>query len=654
MEKDLKVYAVRYFKKAERLEYRGIHKSVKAKEFYLEGMLSSKMVKLEYLNAALKLSIGENLLELKWKILYNMAEYYRNKNRPLSVNLYFKACEVIKLICMRIPEIFQMQCIKKNNAFLPFERLYSIKEPKALVKINNTKELISLFNYKGFGEIFSDKTLIKTARNLWKSSMASSIITVEDLLFNLKLDVNNNFILICKYLSKITLATKTFIIIDKHEQGLKVFSEDEDKQITVKIKAMLDRVRAEKNTILITSTEMMLGSEKAIIVAPILSGNTLLGYLYIESDEILNDINKDNLEECIKLNQFIGILIEKYEFKINSSLDKLTGTLARKAMEELLDDTIEISSKASESFSIIMFDLDYFKSINDRFGHLTGDDVLKKVCKIVLDSLDVDSSCGRFGGEEFVIILGRMDVLAAANFGEALRLKIDEAKILGEKSPVTMSMGVATFPLHGETQHQLIEKADQALYVAKKSGRNRCQSWEVEFSNKANVTNKLTGILTGNIVQDYRNVAVISEVINLIKLEEPLEEKIYKLLGRIIETIEAQSGILFLLKDKKIINTYSRKKLFEDWDETRMYNENMLNNVIITKKGRYCINWEENSSYDHLTELPDWPSVIIIPLINNGNLKGILYLSVPLRLKEFNFNDYNFVESLAQISTAMF
>ena len=79
----------------------------------------------------------------------------------------------------------------------------------------------------------------------------------------------------------------------------------------------------------------------------------------------------------------------------------------------------------------------------------------------------------------------------------------------------------------------------------------------------------------------------------------------------------------------------------------------MLHDVIATKQGRYCINWEESSSFDPLTTLPDWPSVIVTPLINSGNIKGILYLSVPLRVKEFNFNEYNFVESLAQISTAM-
>ncbi|MBC8059733.1 MAG: diguanylate cyclase [Clostridiaceae bacterium] len=653
MEKDLKLYATRYLKKAQIQDYQRVHKVVQAKGLYLKGMLSTGIGKLEYLNAALRLSIEENILELKWKILFNIAEYYRNKNKFYAVNYYFEACEVIKLISMKIPEKFQLKWIKKHNALLPFSRLFSIKEPKVLFEVKNIKELQLLLNYEGFNEILTDKALIKVARKLQPHSLPTNIRSVEDLLLNLGPDVKNNFLSICKYLSKITLATKTLIIIDKHEQGFEVFSEDENDQVTLKIKGILERVRDERNTILITSMDMMINNEKAIIATPILSGNTLLGYLYIESDKILNDINKANLEKCLKINQLIRILMEKYQLKINSSIDKLTGTMARKAMEELIEDNIKNSSNSNENFSIIMFDLDYFKSINDRFGHQTGDAVLKNLCKIVLESLNENSSCGRFGGEEFVIILPDMGAVAAVNFGEDLRQKIEGAKILGEKSPVTISMGVATYPLHGESQHELIEKADQALYVAKEMGRNRCQIWQKEFANKTNGINKFAGILTGNSVQDYRNVSVISEVINLIKLEESLDVKIYKLLGRIIETIEAQSGILFLIEDKKVTKTFSRKKFFENWSEIEIYDENILNNVINTGRGDCCINWEENSSYDPLTSLPDWPSVIVIPLINNGNIKGVLYLSVPLRIKEFNFNEYSFVESLAQISTAM-
>lgn len=655
IEKDLKLRAGRYLRKAEKEECEVIHKLVQVKGLYVKGMLISKGIeKLEYLNAALKLSIEENMLELKWKILFNIAEYYSDKNRFYAVNYYFEACEVIKLISLKIPVKFQLKWIKKNNALLPFDKLFTIKEPKAYFIVKNTEELNKLFSYDGFNEIFTDRTLVETARRVYSSSLPNNITTVEDLLFNLGTDVKNNFGLICKYLSKITLGTKTLIVIDKHEQGFKIFSADEDSHVTLKIKAVLDRVRREKNTILVTSMDMMLNNEKAIIAAPILSGNTLLGYLYIESDKIINDINKASLEKCLKLNQLIAILMEKYQLKINSSIDKLTGTLARKAMEELLEETIENSSNNVACFSIIMFDLDYFKSINDRFGHQTGDTVLKNVCKIVLEGLNENSSCGRFGGEEFVIILPNMGVEAALNFGEDLRVKIDEAKILGEKNSVTISMGVATYPTHGEMHHELIEKADQALYVAKEMGRNRCQVWEAEFSNKPNVANKLTGILTGNIVQDYRNVAVISEVINLIKLEESFEDKIYKLLGKFIDIIEAQSAILFSVEDNKITKAYSRKRSFESWSKIEDYNDDMINNVIATKRGKYCINWEENSSYDPLTALPDWPSVIVVPLINSGSIKGILYISVPLRIKEFNFNEYNFVESIAQISTAMF
>ncbi|MEK6195982.1 MAG: GGDEF domain-containing protein [Deltaproteobacteria bacterium] len=119
-----------------------------------------------------------------------------------------------------------------------------------------------------------------------------------------------------------------------------------------------------------------------------------------------------------------------------------------------------------------MADLDRFKAINDTFGHTAGDQVLKAVGDYLHGSIrDVDS-VGRYGGEEFVMLLPETDKAPARGLSERLRKGI-AALELGNLPQITISMGVATFPEDGRTVDELLQKADAALYAAKKKGRNR-------------------------------------------------------------------------------------------------------------------------------------------------------------------------------------
>jgi hypothetical protein len=155
--------------------------------------------------------------------------------------------------------------------------------------------------------------------------------------------------------------------------------------------------------------------------------------------------------------------------------------------------------------------------------------------------------------------------------------KIEEDKILGDKYPVTVSIGIASYPQHGQWKHELIEKADQALYIAKELGRNRSQVWSSEFSNKVKSTNILTGIISGNVVQDSRNVLVIAELIELIKSEASVKNKIYNALGRIIEITEAQNGFLFIVNDEKVVEKYEGRFLKRNGQKLKITIQSCLN-----------------------------------------------------------------------------
>ncbi len=159
-----------------------------------------------------------------------------------------------------------------------------------------------------------------------------------------------------------------------------------------------------------------------------------------------------------------------------SVTDHLTGLYNRRHLMELLQREFDRSVRYSSKLSIIMVDIDHFKHFNDRYGHLTGDMVLVKVAEELRNNLRKHDIIGRYGGEEFVIILPETDVRGAMTVAERYRKRISEKNFGSDKTPlrVTISLGVAGYPEHPiKDIDDLLRLADTALYKAKREGRNR-------------------------------------------------------------------------------------------------------------------------------------------------------------------------------------
>ena len=151
--------------------------------------------------------------------------------------------------------------------------------------------------------------------------------------------------------------------------------------------------------------------------------------------------------------------------------DPLTGVANRRKMETLLDGAIDRAHASGEPLSLAMLDLDHFKSVNDRHGHLVGDQVLIRVARVTAASLRGNDVVGRIGGEEFVLLLPHADADAAGAIAERVRQAIAAAGGGPAAPVVTASLGIATL-LPGEDAAALLHRADRALYAAKRAGRN--------------------------------------------------------------------------------------------------------------------------------------------------------------------------------------
>ncbi|MFS0556755.1 diguanylate cyclase [Brevibacillus sp. 179-C9.3 HS] len=148
--------------------------------------------------------------------------------------------------------------------------------------------------------------------------------------------------------------------------------------------------------------------------------------------------------------------------------DPLTGLTNRRTLEETMHQWIEEQT----SFSIIMMDLDRFKSINDTYGHQSGDEVLKHFAKIISSSLRPDDVSCRVGGEEFVVLVSHARADEAYQVAERIRHTLETStNPIGQ--PLTVSQGIAHYPSHSDSAEELMHMADEALYKAKRSGRNQ-------------------------------------------------------------------------------------------------------------------------------------------------------------------------------------
>lgn len=152
--------------------------------------------------------------------------------------------------------------------------------------------------------------------------------------------------------------------------------------------------------------------------------------------------------------------------------DQLTGLASRRCILSLLDHAM-----AREPVAVALLDVDHFKAVNDSYGHQTGDRVLRRVANAIVGALRSSGRAGRFGGEEFLLILQGAEIQASMAIAERVRGAVEASTPDGDEPPATISIGVA-IASEGESVEGLINRADRALYAAKIAGRNRVQAAE--------------------------------------------------------------------------------------------------------------------------------------------------------------------------------
>jgi diguanylate cyclase (GGDEF)-like protein len=209
---------------------------------------------------------------------------------------------------------------------------------------------------------------------------------------------------------------------------------------------------------------------------PLISFGQTLGVLTLHSSQ-RNAFRESELQSLESVADICANSIQNAHYvervKQLAYLDGLTGIFNRRFFELRIMEEIERARRYGTGMAVIMADIDQFKRLNDEFGHLLGDEVLRQVSSLFHQQLrKIDVVC-RYGGEEFAILLTQITTKQAIAIAEKLRRLVESFQFPGVPRTITISAGIAAFPAHGKTRDEMIRAADSGLYAAKQAGRNR-------------------------------------------------------------------------------------------------------------------------------------------------------------------------------------
>lgn len=638
------------------------------------------------INEALNLNEKYQSLRMEWKAYKALGDiFFEEKNNKSAYFYYTKAFNTLYSLFQRVPGKYKETFICSHYRLIPRERLLSMRlnylsEYRNYVKSEMNKKFCGNFNAtQFFFEIVNSEFFSLTEEAHSKNYIDNKALgKIKDIIVNLSNNHIQNLTQILEFLCKLTYADTGCILKYNDNMELDVFVKYSGGDTFNYYQYIIEQAAENPKGIFVSdlfnkrigNTDITLPGEiKAVICIPIHTTNTekkhfkekrkyssnsnldVKGYIYLSTNNIFNRFTWDNFDIINVLSKQAAIIIDNYNLKLVSSIDKLTGAYTRKHFENNIEVYINKACKSKQPLSFIMADIDKFKNINDNYGHQKGDEILSKVANIILSNIRSTDMCCRYGGEEFIIVLPNTGLEDAEIMAEKLRSAVENARLMGKTSSLTISLGISSYPKHSQLKDELIAKADQALYHAKESGRNQYSVWTPKMQKISKRMDSLAGIITGNVVQDQRNVLAILEINNIINSKISTEEKIYSILKKLTDIFEAEYCVLIkvLNSGSKKYKTYTHQKATFQLNNEDNYNQKIVEKAIKTQTGTYLLDWDNVNIIDSESGEPILNSVMVEPVIKNKSVKAVLYLSCSMTQKEYGFNELNFLSALGNI-----
>jgi len=647
-----------------------------------EGVLKENRI--EYFEEMLVNYADEILSETKWFLFKVLGDEHFIQNDYFSaISNYYSSLDIIRQLTEEIPIEYKEFYIYCDEVKLELKTKIN-RVQNRILGFDGGKQVFREIEIRRIDDFFDMNTIKKLVRN---NIILTSVRELYNMRFNIQLNSVNNLIenfgndelvnieLILKYCTQLFIAERGFIyIVDENNDIQEIISTDETQE-PPDLQRILKSIANVRNDLMASSVEndtqrtLLEGNQKAMLCIPIMKADMeqqnrrrngdkiqehdIHGYLYLDTTKIFNSFNDETYEDLRSLRNLLFFLVDNYNLKKFSTVDKLTEVYLRKYIEDLFNRELQKAKSNNTKLSVIMCDIDKFKSVNDYYGHRKGDEILKNISRIMKDSLRSTDLVGRYGGEEFIIILPNTNSEDAFAICEKIRTNIEKARLLGDDRPLTISLGISTHPFHGSTEDDLVEKADQALYYSKNMGRNLTTSWNINIGSQNYRFDKLAGILIGEISSDTRNVQALVDVMEVTKLGISKEEKVDLILRNLMDITEADAGAIVEVEKGTLGNTFSRKIGTEEFGVERLVSDEIIQRFIGVEEGEFFIDWSACGEDTCGDRVPNWKAVIAVPLIFNGKQNGVLVLAVAISKKEFDFNAFNYVDSICGVISSV-
>ena len=627
--------------------------------------------------------VSDELLWRAYKVLGNELYYRGELFDALKYNLM--SLDVLADLTSTIPAEYKETYILYDDSKAALKNrlnriVKQLLHSEAGVTIDEHIDTVEdFFDLSQFNLLYENQVFMQLVYAHYGLPREEIYSTTTELVKNLKKDEIYNLELILKYLKQLTIAERALLyLLDENDNISERISADEETK-PYDIMRLINNIGNDIDGVFIskfesqTNMQLLGDGQKGIICFPIYETTAsdnhgqfevnrkedllivkkrITGYVFLDTDSVINRFNEEMFIQAKSFINLIYVFIDNYNLKRVSTIDKLTGVYLRKHLEQQFAVQMSVSREQNYNLSVIMLDIDKFKNVNDTYGHRKGDEILSRIGELLIHSVRTTDYVARYGGEEFIILLPETGVSSGYKVAEKIRRIIQDSKLLGEDRPLTVSLGISTYPKDGANEEELIEKADRALYYSKNNGRNQSTSWDDKLLKAGQRYDKLTGILTGNISSDTRNVQALIDIVN--QLDHGLDrmERIRNTFISLLDITEGEE-IQFIGFDAshKITEVIYKKKGQDALSDQLFLSTRLIEQFRTRNEGHFFIDWEEvQTTSDHV---PQWRSYIILAF-HDDYQRGLLSISVNIAEKEFDFSNLNFVESLRPVIDHIF
>lgn len=377
----------------------------------------------------------------------------------------------------------------------------------------------------------------------------------------------------------------------------------------------------------------------------------VLGAIYLDSTSEIRALDKPDLRLLEAVAAQAAIALQNARLHHQATTDPLTSLHNRDYLRQAFDDELRSAEEEGAPLSVLLMDLDHFKKINDTHGHNVGDEVLRRVSQRIRRSIRADDYACRWGGEEFLVLLPGSDEAGARVVAEKVREAIKGQPIGEVGLTVTCSLGLATYPTHGTRSELLIKRADQALYAAKESGRDKVMVFSEELDRTGHRQDPFEGLFDGNSAHAQRNLKAIFDTIDLLRSSNPPREILKRTLDQVVDLTRARRALLIVPDDEgRLQVTVARAAGGRTLRQgLREFSHSTVDAAI--EGGRSFCNLTadedgilDSSSIDRL----GLNTVMCVPIFVSGKeVFGVLYADDTVANREFGARDLAHLEMMA-------